>query len=865
MEDIQSARSMLIVRTGASLLLAVPLLLACNALMARAGEAGEAGAVGAASSAAQVHPEQWPALSPPLAPDPVLERRVQALLARMSVEEKVGQIVQGDIGSLTAEDVRKYRLGSVLAGGNSDPGGSYRATAAQWVALADEMHRASMDTSGGHNAIPVLFGIDAVHGHNNLVGATLFPHNIGLGAARDPELMREIAAATAAEIRATGLEWTFAPTLAVPQDDRWGRTYEGYAEHPEVVASYARPLVEGLQGKAGGKDFLAATRVIATAKHFLGDGGTHDGRDQGDARASEAVLRDVHGAGYGPALEAGAQTVMASFSSWNGVKMHGNAGLLTAVLKQRMGFDGFVVGDWNAQGQLPGCTNTDCPAAFNAGVDMMMTPDTWKGYYESTLGHVRSGVIPMARLDDAVTRILRVKMRAGLFEAGLPSRRALSGQHELLGNAKHREIARRAVRESLVLLKNQGGLLPLDPRGSILVAGDGADDIGKQSGGWTLTWQGSGLKSTDFPGAQSIWGGLREQVEAVGGKAVLAVDGRYTEKPDVAVVVFGEEPYAEFQGDIKTVAYKPTTTADLDLLKRLKAEGIPVVAVFLSGRPLWVNREINAADAFVAAWLPGSEGGGVADVLLRDAKGGIAHDFRGKLSYSWPRSAAQTPLNVGQEGYDPQFAYGHGLSYGDNGDLAVLSEDPGVDLGASQSDRFFERGALPGEWRLRTASAASAPVFTTQVTEPAAAGIAVAAVDHKAQEDAWRFKWSGAARSTIAFVPATPLDLARETNGDVLLLMTVRVESALAKDVSLFVECGDGCMARVPVGDALGSLPRDAWTRVGIPLKCFQAVGANMGKLWVPVGIDAPPGTQLSLNEVGYGTDAEHVLKCAAG
>ena len=823
-----------------------------------------ASSVFAAESASRANPEAWPAIQSPLPADPELERRVQALLAKMSAEEKVGQTVQGDIGSLTPDDVRKYRLGSALAGGNSDPGNDYHATAAQWVALADELYRASMDTSGGHNAIPLLFGIDAVHGHNNLVGATLFPHNIGLGATRNPELMREIAAATAAELRATGLDWTFAPTLAVPQDDRWGRTYEGYSEHPEVVASYARPLVEGLQGKIGDDDFLAPTRVIATAKHFIGDGGTRDGRDTGDTQVSEAVLRDVHGAGYVPALQAGAQSVMASFSSWNGAKMHGNKSLLTDVLKQRMGFDGFVVGDWNAQGQLPGCTNTDCPEAFNAGVDMMMTPDTWKGYYETMLKHVQSGRIPMERLDDAVARILRVKMRAGLFEAGLPSTRLLSGQQDLLGDPKHREIARRAVRESLVLLKNNGQLLPLDPKAKILVAGDGADDIGKQSGGWTLTWQGTGLKPSDFPKAQSIWAGIDEQVKAAGGSAELAIDGKYSTKPDVAIVVFGEDPYAEFQGDIKTLAYKPTTTADLDLLKRLKADGIPVVGVFLSGRPLWVNREINASDAFVAAWLPGSEGGGVADVLLRDANGKVAHDFRGKLPYSWPRNAVQTALNAGQADYNPQFPYGSGLVYADKGDLPPLGEDPGVDLSVGQSDRFFERGALAKGWQLRTTAADASSARLVRPIESKNVGVSVSAVDHKAQEDAWRLKWTGAGVSTVALVPPQPLDLTRETNGDALLLLNLRVESAFADDVALFVECGEGCRAKVPVGTQLAALPANAWTRVGIPLKCFQAAGAGMGKLTVPVGIEAMIGTQLSVSEAGYGTTADKRLDCAA-
>jgi beta-glucosidase len=818
----------------------------------RAGNAG-------AKDASQAHPDSWPALRSPVAEDPALESRVRQLLARMTVEEKVGQVVQADIASVTPEDVRKYRLGSILAGGNSDPGGDYHASAAQWVALADAFYRASMDTAGGHNAIPVLFGIDAVHGHNNLVGATLFPHNIGLGAARDPGLMREIAAATAVEIRATGLDWTFAPTLAVPRDDRWGRTYEGYSEDPRIAALYAGPLVEGLQGKVNTEAFLAPEHVIATAKHFLGDGGTHEGRDQGDAKISEEELRDVQGAGYPPALQAGVQAVMASFSSWNGTKMHGNRSLLTGVLKQRMGFDGFVVGDWNAQGQVPGCTSTDCPAAFNAGVDMMMTPDTWRGYYESTLRHVESGEIPMSRLDDAVTRILRVKMRAGLFEAGPPSRRPLAGDEALLGDPRHRAIARRAVRESLVLLKNQGGILPLDPKASVLVAGDGANDIGKQSGGWTLTWQGTGLKASDFPNAQSIWSGIAEQVAAAGGTATLSVEGRYETRPDVAVVVFGEDPYAEFQGDISTVAYKPNDTTDLDLIRRLKQQGIPVVSVFLSGRPLWVNREINASDAFVAAWLPGSEGGGVADVLLRDRHGGVAHDFTGKLSYSWPRNAAQSPLNAGQGG-EPQFPYGYGLTYADDGDLAPLGEDPGVDLAAIQSSRFFDKGALAQGWRLRVAHGGD-PAYATGPTGAQDPGVAITAIDHEAQEDAWRYDWRADGTSSIAFVPPDALDLARETNGDVLLLLTLRIDAPSPDGTALFVECGDGCRARVPVRAQLAALPRDRWLRVGIPLKCFAAAGANMGGL-TAVGVESSAGYRLAISGVGYGTDADHALGC---
>ncbi|WP_430543147.1 glycoside hydrolase family 3 protein, partial [Xanthomonas sacchari] len=374
-----------------------------------------------AAAPARAEASPWPSVTWPLPEDPALEKRLTALIATMTVEEKVGQLVQGDIGSLTPEDVRKYRLGSILAGGNSDPGGRYDAAPAEWLALADAFYAASMDTSHGGKAIPVLFGIDAVHGQSNIVGATLFPHNIGLGATRNPALLRRIGEITALETRATGMEWTFAPTVAVPQDDRWGRTYEGYSESPEVVASYAGAMVEGLQGKVGTPDFLDGRHVIASVKHFLGDGGTTDGRDQGDTKIGEAELVRIHAAGYPPAIAAGAQTAMASFNSVNGEKMHGHKTYLTDALKGRMHFGGFVVGDWNGHGQVKGCTPTDCPATINAGLDMAMASDSWKGFYTTTLAAAKNGTISQRRLDDAVRRILRVKMRLGLFEAGKPS------------------------------------------------------------------------------------------------------------------------------------------------------------------------------------------------------------------------------------------------------------------------------------------------------------------------------------------------------------------------------------------------------------------------------------------------------------
>jgi beta-glucosidase len=625
-----------------------------------------------------VHPNVWPAIENPVPLDPEIERRIDDLIALLSVEDKVGQVIQGEIRHLTPDDVRTYRLGSVLNGGGVQPFDKRWATIDDWLALADAFWDASMDTSDGRPAIPVIWGTDAVHGHTNVVGATVFPQNIGLGATRDPELVREIGRVTAVEMAVSGLDWDFSPTVAVARDDRWGRSYESWSEDPEIARAYAGAMVEGLQGDAHSGAFLGDDHVVACAKHFLGDGGTANGVDRGNSTATEAELRDIHGAGYVSAIEAGVQTVMASFSSWQGRPMHTNRSLLTDVLKGRFGFDGFVVGDWNGHGEVEGCSNSSCPSAFNAGIDMFMVPEDWKALRANTIEHVHQGVIPMERLDDAVRRILRVKMRAGLFEKGRPSNRPLAGKTELLGSPAHRAIARQAVRESLVLLKNDGGLLPLERAWTVLVAGDGADNIGKQCGGWTLSWQGTDTTNQDFPGGSSIWDGIRRAVDDGGGTAILSENGTYSSTPDVAIVVFGEDPYAEYEGDLETLDFGLSKPDDLKLLTKLHSAGIPVVSIFLSGRPMWVNPELNASDAFVAAWLPGSEGDGVAEVIFRDAGGAINHDFTGRLSHSWPRTAIQMPVNRDDEDYDPLFPYDFGLSYADGDDAEMLPEASGT-------------------------------------------------------------------------------------------------------------------------------------------------------------------------------------------
>ncbi|WP_269769780.1 glycoside hydrolase family 3 protein [Flavisphingomonas formosensis] len=805
------------------------------------------GTVQAADTLSPVaHPVLWPAVKARPSRNPAIEARIERLLAAMSVEDKVGQLIQVDIGSITPADVRTWKIGSVLNGGNSGPYGDDFAPPAKWLQLADEYYDASMTRSDGRPKIPIIWGTDAVHGNNNIVGATLFPHNIGLGAARDPGLIREIGAATALETAAAGLDWTFAPTLAVVQDDRWGRTYESYSEEPEIPASYAGAMIEGVQGKVGTKDFLSPRHVIATTKHFLGDGGT-GGRDQGDTRVSEEVLRDVHLGGYPAALEAGTQSVMASFSSWNGEKMSGNKSLLTGVLKQRMHFDGFVVGDWNSHGQVAGCTNESCAQAINAGLDMFMYsgPD-WKQLYTNTLDQVKAGQIPMTRLDDAVRRILRVKLRAGLFERGRPSSRAMAGKFDLIGSPAHRALARRAVRESMVLLKNEG-VLPLKPRANILVAGEGADSISQQSGGWSITWQGADVPNSAFPHGESIWTGISAAVRAAGGTATLAPDGRYAQNPDAAIVVFGEQPYAEFKGDRPNLEFNPDDKADLALLRKLKAAGIPVVAVFLSGRPLWVNAELNASDAFVAAFLPGTEGAGVADLLFRRPDGTAAYDFKGRLSFSWPRRPDQYVLNRRDPGYDPLFPIGYGLSYARPGHVPALDENRPAGMASGTPTRFFGRGRLPDGWSWWTAAPGAIGARLDASGAGGTPSIAVSAVDRRAQEDSRRFAWSGGAEARIE--SPRPLDLTRETNGEISLVFEYRLDAVPAGPLSIAMGTTEKRVP-IPVGKALSSGAAGDWQTLAIPLQCFARRGLDMGRVTVPFALASAGRVTISVSDI---------------
>lgn len=775
----------------------------------------------ATSNQAAANRAIWPVAASPLAiTDSKTESEISALLSRMTTEQKIGQLIQADISSIKPGDLLRYPLGSVLAGGNSGPYGDERASAAKWSKLVDEFRDVSRKSGAG---IPILFGVDAVHGHSNLPEATIFPHNIGLGAANDTDLIERIGAATAAEISGSGIEWTFAPTLAVPQDLRWGRAYEGYSADPDLVARYARAMTVGLQGTLVAGKPIDANRVAATAKHFLADGGTVDGRDQGDARISEAELVAKHAQGYPAAIDAGALTVMASFSSWNGVKNHGNSALLTDVLKGRMGFEGLVVGDWNGHGQVPGCSAIDCPGAINAGMDLFMAPDSWKGLFESTLKAARAGKISNARIDDAVRRILRVKFKLGLM-GDTPTKR---GDTSLVGAPEHLALAREAVSKSLVLLKNNDGILPIRNGAGVLITGPGADNMAMQAGGWTITWQGTDTKAADFPNGQTIGRAISEAVLANGGTATISTEGTYQAKPDVAVVVLGEKPYAEFEGDVPDLAFRMQSD-EAELVTRLKSQGVPVVIVFLSGRPLFSGKLLNQADAFVAAWLPGTQGRGVADILVAGATGKPARDFTGRLPFAWPADA-RSPL------IDPLFPSGYGLDYTKTTKLEPVNEEPRVNLSsAHQSNFYMVRGKVPAPWRLALDGA-----------------IGSRAVDLSAQEDARQFSWD--ADGALA-IEGAAVNLQQQAKDGFVLSIDWRIDRIASGPVML--SFGG---AAIDMQRAIRALPLGKAVLTHVPLRCFGAAGANFGAVGSPIRMQAAKGLVATIRNVHIESTKESV------
>lgn len=599
-------------------------------------------------------------------------------------------------------------------------------------------------------------------------------------------------------------------------------------------------MVEGLQGQRGSNNFLTDGKVISTAKHFIADGGTTGGVDRGDTALSEQDLVAIHAPGYFAAIESGVQVIMASFSSWNGEKLHGHKYLLTDVLKQQLGFDGFIVGDWAGHAFVPGCTDTHCPAAINAGLDMFMAPDAnWRELYDNTLADVEAGRISQARLDDAVRRILRVKMRAGLFERGKPSSYPMAAKSELIGAPEHRQVARRAVRESVVLLKNDKQLLPLAANSKVLVAGDGAHNLGKQTGGWTISWQGTGNMNEDFPGATTIFDGIQAALTSGGGSAQFSEDGAFTETPDVAVVVFGENPYAEMQGDVNDLAYR--SAKDLALLKSLREKNIPVVSLFITGRPLAVNPFLNHSDAFAVIWQPGTEGAGVADVIVKKANGEINYPFTGKLSFSWPTHGQQTPLNSDDAHYTPLFAQGYGLTNGEQTDLQfplkVNPSDIAVEDSGIQSV-FHRRTFSPWTLRLTGTDGTATDLNSASLKVP---GMQLAMRDRFVQEDTIHLTWHEQGRA--GFYSQTPQDLSDLAGGTLIF----DIQIAKANSLAIQLHCDEKCAPQDLSNFA--RLDREQWQQVRVPLKCLAG---DMKSIASPFEITSDGAAELRLYNIHF-------------
>ena len=565
-----------------------------------------------------------------------------ALLAKMTLDEKIGQMVQVDSNALHDKaDVKKYFLGSVLSGGGSDPADNRPET---WLNFVNQFQAQASQT---RLKIPLLYGIDAVHGHNNVLGAVIFPHHIGLGATHDPKLVEQAERVAAEEVAATGIRWAFAPCIAVARDIRWGRSYESFGQSPELVSELGVASIHGWQGAALGKN-----SVLACAKHFVGDGGTEQGVDQGNTICDEATLRKIHLAPYEAAIKAGVGSIMISFSSWNGQKMHGNKHLLTDVLKDELGFQGFLVSDWAAIDQLGPNYKTDIETSINAGLDMVMIPagpgerNNYIEFIADLKQLVADGKVSQARIDDAARRILRVKFQMGLFENPNSDASLLAK----IGSPEHRKVARQCVRESLVLLKNSSGVLPLKKSlKRIAVVGSAANDLGIQCGGWTIDWQG---KTGDVTtGGTTLLAAVKKSVSP-GTEVVFSPDGSDLKSADVVIVAIGEQPYAEMKGDRADLSLAPQDAA---LIARAKSTGAPVVTLLYSGRPLVLGNALAQSDAFVAAWLPGTEGLGITDVLFGDFVP------TGKLPRLWPASNDQ--LSLGHASGKSLFPMGYGLSY----------------------------------------------------------------------------------------------------------------------------------------------------------------------------------------------------------
>ena len=782
---------------------------------------------------------------------------IESIINQMTLEQKVGQIIMPDIDEVTPNEAKKYQLGTFLNGGGKFPNKNKNSSVDDWKKLSKEFYDASPIVDG--RVIPILWGTDAVHGHNNVIGATIFPHNIGLGSTMNPDLVKRIGEVVAKEVLSTGIPWTFAPTIAVPQNDLWGRTYEGYSEDPELVSELGKSMILGLQGE--GAEFLDNNHVLATAKHFLGDGGTEFGIDQGNTILEEENLKNIHGKPYFAAINSCIQTVMASFNSWNGQKAHGSEYLLKSVLRDQMGFEGLVVGDWNGHGQVPGCTKENCPESFNAGVDIFMAPDEWKPLYKNTLRQVKQGIISEERLNEAVKNILAVKYLLGMFNGRKPH----EYPHNYIGISEHREVARQAVRESIVLLKNNNNVLPIKANKHILVIGEAANKITKHMGGWTITWQGRENANDDFPNTLSIYEAIKSKAEANGSTVEFSNNSSFKNKPDLVIFVYGEDPYAEGDGDRNTLFYQNHDRNFKKYMKNIYDQEISTVSLFISGRPLIVNEELNLSDAFVQLWLPGSAIEGMTDVIFTNAENQIIYDFKGKLSYSWPKTASQFVLNFGDKNYNPLFEYKYGLSYKDN--IFIDSIDIEDALPKPSEITLFMGSAYPSYREVisyfdNSKNEQTYEGISSDIFEHLKSGITISKFDYKKQDDAKKIDF-GNQKSYKSWEIASGAneDLSYMNQGSIELI--IRPHQIASEELKFSIGCSktseeiktsgsDICYKSFDLSNILKDNKDNEWQVIDLPLICLDDVNFNISSITSRANLGTEGDWIVDIHSVKY-------------
>ena len=864
----------------------------------------------------------WPEIHSSIPRDAKIEQEIARILDLMTLEEKLGQMIQPNLRDVTPEEAKKYKLGSLLNGGGTWVNDDKYSKPLDWALESDKFWNALEDAYRDRPfKIPFMWASDAVHGHNNIFGATLFPHNIGLGAAQDPDLIFKIGRATALEVATTGMDWTFAPTVATPRNLRWGRTYEGYSEDPAIVYAYASKMVEGLQGTA--TELKGYDHVLANVKHWVGDGGTLDGIDRGNNAYTEEQLINIHAVGYFSGLAAGAQVVMSSFSGWTSEqnyalndnlnreqqfnkKLSGSHYLLTKVLKEQMGFDGAIISDWNSHAEITACDDGNANYCINAGLDILMVTARadWQSVIENAIKGVETGEIAQSRIDDAVTRILRIKMRAGLWDKPKPSQRKHAGNNALFGAQAHRDLAREAVRKSLVLLKNNQQILPLSRNSKVLLAGSAMNDIQKMTGGWSLTWQGADTTEADFPGCTTLQSAISQVVSDANAITLASIDEIDNHNDvDTVIVAIGEDPYAEIMGDIKmwqSLSYaslKRSYAKDLELIKALKEKGKRVVTLFFSGRPLYVNEEINQSDAFIAAWLPGTEGQGITDVLFKNADEKTNFNFSGKLSFSWPMKKQAFAVNasvshipnytVPEQEQDPRgefaplFELGYGLEYPEaetnrsNNQLAsskvhseVVDLDTiPLDIDDDESNNDVAKQSLPlfgvdatGDYQLKMADhnnwLTGLNVSGNNATR--SAGVETSPIDYVHQQDGRRINFTDSdAMIYVQTIDQQPESLLPYLNANADLVFAVKVIALPDSDIQLAPHKDMPALPTLNITDDFQQLEKGSWQHLRIPLKRFEEIGCDFNHVDTPFMLMSKGGLEIELGAINLEVPVE--------